>query len=1115
MKLWLGVLLLALSTYCVKARGQTQISPISQVNWTQVTSNGAPSGGCPYATTASTSNLSYTVTVLSVNGLLENQTVVGSGIPTSTIVTAINTLTNQVTLSNAATATASGVTLSFYSLGRPDTDITGFHQYACTLSGWQQTSSSGGGTISPGMTNQVPQYTGTITLGPSLVSTDSSGDVITSGSYTGLHLTLFGAEGATGIAINCSGISCPFPDGTSISDVLVDTQAYKVNGVPLALSNMADVSVTPAVLGDNLTCVTLSGGACSAWAPGTGVGPIPANANFIFSGNSVNLDDDHVLSPAIVVSSYTAPASGVVTFTNTGTNGLSADDWVFLWYLTNWSSYSGASPNTGGGLFQVLSTGLSGTQFEVNVGSVGVLACPSSCGNAYSAMNFYPFVTTSAPQMPATALANTYIELPPGPTLQNLNTDYATVIHPFSPAVTGKPAYLIINNFENDIGLCDTVSNIEGYMASVFQKAHTDGFVVVATTGQAYNISQAYGAGFCTFPVAPQLEFFELAQWIQTLGKTDANAASGQYWDLLAPLYAILNDALNSNLIASNGGFGITGAKMAGGATAQAMITGTGTPMPQQAAYFGQYAGTGDSNGNGYVYTPSTDAIYAYQWLNSAANGWQPVMTLGTSFGYRFLTVNSDGQGTGNANTFNDADRGGSTAKGNILGVNETSSNSSALNNPWIWSYGSNQPTGSSPYWEYGHDQSTNNTIQMVFNYLGAGSTTNNGSLGLRGASTALQWDGNGYVYFPHLPSLPSSGYYCTHISPTGEITPTATDCGTGGSSPLTTKGDLWGYDTANDRIPVGSNGQVLTADSTQAFGVKWATPASAASVPTCADTSGSGTVQSCTTSPSFVPAAGSVIVYTTTTANTGTGLTINVNSLGAKSVAKWQNTTTLAAGDLAASSQVVMTYDGTNWEMGPIANAPSGGSSGNYVNLGSTVTWSMSSGSGSFANGVFTVGTPGPAITASSIPGTYAELIFQCEGRGSASNGGDDADFTFNGDTAGNYYVQRNYATNTTIATGSAQGQTSALLWYVSDASATANMSGGGSLSIQDYAGTTFTKRIFASGSHTTGLAAGNQFIYTSAGMWNSTAAITSITNTIGAGNYIAGSTCAIYGKN
>jgi hypothetical protein len=46
--------------------------------------------------------------------------------------------------------------------------------------------------------------------------------------------------------------------------------------------------------------------------------------------------------------------------------------------------------------------------------------------------------------------------------------------------------------------------------------------------------------------------------------------------------------------------------------------------------------------------------------------------------------------------------------------------------------------------------------------------------------------------------------------------------CGT--SSPLTTKGDLYGFSTTNARIPVGSNGQVLTADSSQSLGLKWNT---------------------------------------------------------------------------------------------------------------------------------------------------------------------------------------------------------------------------------------------------------------------------------------------------
>ncbi len=48
-------------------------------------------------------------------------------------------------------------------------------------------------------------------------------------------------------------------------------------------------------------------------------------------------------------------------------------------------------------------------------------------------------------------------------------------------------------------------------------------------------------------------------------------------------------------------------------------------------------------------------------------------------------------------------------------------------------------------------------------------------------------------------------------------------------TSPLTTKGDLFGYSTVNARVPVGANTTVLTADSTQALGVKWAAPAGGA----------------------------------------------------------------------------------------------------------------------------------------------------------------------------------------------------------------------------------------------------------------------------------------------
>ena len=56
---------------------------------------------------------------------------------------------------------------------------------------------------------------------------------------------------------------------------------------------------------------------------------------------------------------------------------------------------------------------------------------------------------------------------------------------------------------------------------------------------------------------------------------------------------------------------------------------------------------------------------------------------------------------------------------------------------------------------------------------------------------------------------------------------------GIGGGEPgvpddlLTTKGDSHGFDTANARVPIGADTQVLTADSTQALGLGWAAPTS------------------------------------------------------------------------------------------------------------------------------------------------------------------------------------------------------------------------------------------------------------------------------------------------
>jgi hypothetical protein len=89
---------------------------------------------------------------------------------------------------------------------------------------------------------------------------------------------------------------------------------------------------------------------------------------------------------------------------------------------------------------------------------------------------------------------------------------------------------------------------------------------------------------------------------------------------------------------------------------------------------------------------------------------------------------------------------------------------------------------------------------------LGAGTATLTPSSGtINGSSNITLTTGNGAILFFD-----------------GTNWKAITTGSSGSTSPLTTKGDIWGYSSVDARIPIGSNTTVLKADSAQTLGLKW-----------------------------------------------------------------------------------------------------------------------------------------------------------------------------------------------------------------------------------------------------------------------------------------------------
>lgn len=135
--------------------------------------------------------------------------------------------------------------------------------------------------------------------------------------------------------------------------------------------------------------------------------------------------------------------------------------------------------------------------------------------------------------------------------------------------------------------------------------------------------------------------------------------------------------------------------------------------------------------------------------------------------------------------------------------------------------------------------------------------------------------------------------------------------------------GDLWMDTTASPAVLY----NCTTTNTWVIAGTTVLTGHGVAAPLRCVDASGSTTAYTCTTSPSFTPGDDDIIVLDVGLANTGAATLVVNGQAGTPAINKYQGVA-LVANDLIAGSDIMMVFNGTNWQIvGTVANTTGTGS--------------------------------------------------------------------------------------------------------------------------------------------------------------------------------------------
>jgi len=163
-----------------------------------------------------------------------------------------------------------------------------------------------------------------------------------------------------------------------------------------------------------------------------------------------------------------------------------------------------------------------------------------------------------------------------------------------------------------------------------------------------------------------------------------------------------------------------------------------------------------------------------------------------------------------------------------------------------------------------------------------------------------------------------------------------------GAVSPLTTKGDVYTFSTSDARLGVGANNTILTADSAEATGLKWAAAAGGGANWSLLNAGGTALTGAATITVSGISGKDKVyvIIQSASSANANSNISIRINADSAANyftvgpffnIGSTYSTGILAANNDVAATQMILGYTSSNQasEVNGYAQITGGNSSG------------------------------------------------------------------------------------------------------------------------------------------------------------------------------------------